>query len=65
MAPGGVDGEGLHAETVSELCREEEEGGKEGVVVKYEGRLQSKEVPGEEEADAWKAQASLPTRLCF
>jgi hypothetical protein len=29
MAPGGVDGEGLHAETVSELCREEEEGGKE------------------------------------
>lgn len=28
MAPGGGDGEGLHAETVSELCGEEEEGGK-------------------------------------
>lgn len=41
--------------------REERGGG----MVKYEGRLQRKGVPGEEEADAWKTQASLPAMLCF
>lgn len=65
MAPAGVDGGGLHTETVSELCGEEGEGGKKGGMVKYEGRLQRKGLPRGEEADAWKTHASLPTKPCF
>lgn len=51
----------LFLSCVGRKRREERGGG----TVKYEGRLQRQGVPGEQEADAWKAQASLPAKFCF
>lgn len=45
MAPGGVDGEAMHAETVSELCGEEEERGKRRGNSKIWGSTAKKRTP--------------------